>query len=98
MIAKELLALAAHDKEKETQYCETLYYYLTCGRSLKMTSEALFTHRNTILYRIRRMQNDYSLPLGDPSAHTGLLLGVSLILFETKGPDFFLARTTKHVE
>ena len=90
LLSQELLALAAHDKDKGTQYCETLYHYLTCGRSLKMTGNALFTHRNTVLYRIRRMQNDYAIPLDDPAAHTDLLLGVSLILFETKGPDFFL--------
>ena len=89
LISQDLMALAAYDKEKGTQYCETLYYYLTCGRSLKMTGDALFTHRNTVLYRIRRMQNDYAIPLDDPLAHTDLLLGVSLILFETKGPDFF---------
>lgn len=98
LIAKELLILSAYDKEKNTQYCETLYYYLTCGHSLKMTGEALFTHRNTILYRLRRMQNDYNIPLDDPAAHTDLLLGVSLILFETKGPDFFLKQIKEQAD
>ncbi len=90
LIAKEIRALAAHDKEKNTQYCETLYHYLTCCRSLKKTCDALFTHRNTVLYRIRRMQDDFHIPLDDPDAHADLLLGVSLLLFEEKGPDFFL--------
>lgn len=82
--------MAAHDREKNTQYCETLYYYLICCRSLKKTCDALYTHRNTVLYRIRRLQEDFDIPLDDPSLHADLLLGVSLILFETKGPDFFL--------
>lgn len=43
-----------------------------------------------MLYRIRRLQEDFDIPLEDPSLHADLLLGVSLILFETKGPDFFL--------
>ena len=93
LIAREVRVLAEHDREKGTQYCETLYYYLTCAHSLKMTCEALFTHRNTILYRIRRMQEDFSIALDEPAAHADLLLGVSLILFETKGPDFFCAGT-----
>lgn len=71
-------------------YCETLYHYLTCCHSLKKTSDALYTHRNTVLYRIRRLQEDFAIPLEEPSQHADLLLGVSLILFEIKGPDFFL--------
>ena len=91
LISIELRRLAAHDREKNTQYCETLYYYLICCRSLKKTCDALYTHRNTVLYRIRRLQEDFDIPLDDPSLHADLLLGVSLILFETKGPDFFLS-------
>ena len=91
LISVELRRLAAHDREKNTQYCETLYYYLICCRSLKKTCDALYTHRNTVLYRIRRLQEDFDIPLEDPSLHADLLLGVSLILFENKGPDFFLS-------
>ena len=95
LIAKEIQVLAAHDKEKGTQYCETLYHYLTCCRSLVKTCDALFTHRNTVLYRIRRMQDDFRIPLDDPAVHADLLLGVSLLLFEEKGPDFFLSAVNK---
>ena len=90
LIPIALRRLAAHNREKDTQYCETLYPYLTCCHSLKKTSDALYTHRNTVLYRIRRLQEDFAIPLEEPSQHADLLLGVSLILFEIKGPDFFL--------
>ena len=90
LIAQEVRTLAAHDREKGTQYCETLYYYLICCRSLQKTCEALFTHRNTVLYRIRRMQEEFGIPLDEPVKHADLLLSVSLLLFEAKGPDFFL--------
>lgn len=92
LIPIALRRLAAHDREKDTQYCETLYHYLTCCHSLKKTSDALYTHRNTVLYRIRRLQEDFAIPLEEPSQHADLLLGVSLILFEIKGPDFFLRK------
>ena len=92
LIARDVRKLAAHDKKKGTQYCETLYHYLTCCRSLQKTCEALFTHRNTVLYRIRRMQEEFGIPLEEPSLHADLLLGASLVLFETKGPDFFLLK------
>ena len=90
LIPIALRRLAAHNREKDTQYCETLYHYLTCCHSLKKTSDALYTHRNTVLYRIRRLQENFAIPLEKPSQHADLLLGVSLILFEIKGPDFFL--------
>ena len=95
LVSPELRRLAVHDREKGTQYCETLYHYLTCCHSLIKTSNALYTHRNTVLYRIRRLQEDFLIPLEEPSQHADLLLGVSLILFDTKGPDFFL-RTPKN--
>ena len=92
LVSPELRRLAVHDREKGTQYCETLYHYLTCCHSLIKTSNALYTHRNTVLYRIRRLQEDFLIPLEDPSQHADLLLGVSLILFEIKGTDFFLRK------
>ena len=43
-----------------------------------------------MLYRIRRMQEEFAIPLDEPVKHADLLLSVSLLLFEAKGPDFFL--------
>lgn len=89
IIPPKLRELAAHDRKKETQYCETLYTYLICSCSLKKTCDMLFTHRNTILYRIKRIREDFGIPLDDPASHTEILIGTSLILFKTKGPFFF---------
>ena len=91
LVSERIRFLSVCDREKGSQYCETLYHYLSSGRSLKETCAALFTHRNTILYRIHKMRDEYGVPLDDPSAHLELLLGVSLALFRTKGADFFLA-------
>ena len=90
LIPAELRGIAAHDREKGSHYCETLYYYLTCSRSLKKTCDVLYAHRNTVLYRIQKMREEFRIPLDDFVMHTDILLGVSLILFEMKGPDFFL--------
>lgn len=90
LIPPALRALAEHDTKKQTQYCETLYHYLVYSRSLKRTCDALFTHRNTVLYRIGRMRDDFLIPLDDPARHTELLLGTALLLFQKEGPDFFM--------
>lgn len=90
LISPSLYRIFAYDQEKKTQYCETLYWYLVSCHSLKKTCDALYTHRNTILYRIRKMQEDFGLPLDDPSAHLELLAGISSLLFNIKGPGFFM--------
>lgn len=89
LVSPKLISLAEHDKAKDTMYLETLYYYLICNRSLQKTCDALFTHRNTVLYRIRRIQEDFLISLDDISTHTELLLGTALLLFELKGAAFF---------
>lgn len=90
LILPQVKALAACDREKGSQYCETFYYYLTCGRSLKDTCAALFTHRNTVLYRIHKMREDFAVPLDDPAAHTALLLSTALTLLDSKGAELFI--------
>ncbi len=92
LFSERIRFLSVCDREKGSQYWETLYHYLSSGRSLKETCAALFTHRHTILYRIHKMQDEYAVPPDDPSAHLELLLGASLALFRTKGADFFPAR------
>ena len=93
LVTPELQKLAKHDKEKGTQFCETLYLYLCCNRSLAKTGDMLYTHRNTILYRIRKIQYDFGIPLDDDSSHTELLLGVSVLLFADRGAEFFMRGT-----
>ena len=90
LISPELRALAEHDRKKGTQYCETLYFYLIYSRSLKKTCDALFTHRNTVLYRIERIRDDFLIPLDDPERHVELLVGVAILLFQNEGAEFFL--------
>lgn len=90
LILPQVKALAACDREKGSQYCETLYYYLSCGRSLKDTCAALFTHRNTVLYRIHKMREDFAVPLDDPAAHTALLLSTALTLLDSKGAELLI--------
>ena len=90
LIPDSIRAICACDRDRGSQYCETLYHYLCCGRSLKETCAAMFTHRNTILYRIHKMQDEFGVPTDDPEAHLELLLGVSLALLRDRGTDFFL--------
>ena len=41
------------------------------------------------------MQEEFGIPLDEPVKHAALLLSVSLLLFEAKGPDFFLPKLSR---
>ena len=90
LVMPELKRRAEHDREKGTQFCVTLYWYLCLGHSLAKTGEKLFTHRNTILYRIRKLEDDFGIDLEDDSLHAELLIGVSILLFADRGAEFFM--------
>lgn len=90
MIDAQVSALASHDAENGTALCETLYHYLCSARSLKQTCEELYTHRNTVLYRIRKIKEDFGIPIEDPREHLRLLMSVSLVLLKSHGVQYFL--------
>ena len=68
------------EKEKnEDELFKTLLIYLDNERSVNKTSAALFTHRNTVMYRIRKLQETYSLNLDDPGTRYYLRLSMQVL-------------------
>lgn len=61
-----LLPLEAHDNRQQGDLIETIRAYLATGGNLKRVSEILFTHYNTIIYRINRIRDVYGIDLRDP--------------------------------
>lgn len=54
---KEILEpLVKYDKEKGTELIETLNKYFECAGNLKKISEEMYTHYNTVIYRIQRIK------------------------------------------
>ena len=89
-VLPEVRRLAERDREEDTLYCLTLYTYLACHHSLNETCERLFTHRNTMLYRVRRMREDFNIPIDDPEQHLMLLLSAALGLMDLGQESVFL--------
>lgn len=77
----EVRALWERDARGGTQYVLTLYRYLECGRSLKRAAEALFVHRNTLVYRLDRLRELVGRQLLDDRERTlQLMLSCWLLL------------------
>ena len=49
--------LIAYDSKNDTELMETLEVYIEEGRNLNRTSEKLFIHKNTLKYRIKRIED-----------------------------------------
>ena len=63
-----------YDRKNETQYFETLKVYLLNEMSYQKTAEKLFIHKNTVIYRIRRIEELFRLNLKDCRVITALYL------------------------
>lgn len=87
---EDILHLLNHDRETGSSLCITYYTYLICGGSLQETGKRLFTHRNTIQYRMRRMREDFGIDTGAPERFTPHLLSLALALVQLGQESLFL--------
>lgn len=56
-MSEELLKpLIEYDEKHNSNYIETLEWYLKCNGSIQAVSEVMFTHRNTVIYRIANIK------------------------------------------
>lgn len=70
--------IAAFDEQHGTNDLKTLFLYLICERKVSAACEALFLHRNTLLYRIEKMQDRFGFNLDDPNVRQQIMLEYSL--------------------
>lgn len=89
--------IAEYDKENSGELCLTLYTYLCCRHSLKDTCERLYTHRNTVLYRIRRIKEFFGIDTDNPELCIMYLLQAALELVKTGEDALFIRSENKNV-
>ena len=58
-------ALARLDEQEDAQYIRSLRAYLSDGLNLRRAAERLGVHRNTLAYRMRRIEARFALDLSD---------------------------------
>lgn len=69
-----VMRIARFDKQNGTNDLRILFTYLKNERDARVTSEELFIHRSTLLYRIRRMENRFGFDLDDCKVRQRLTL------------------------
>lgn len=71
--------LRNYDMQKNTEYFATLYAYLLHDKNVTATANALFIHRNTVTYRIEKIESILGSSLQDSSHSFWILLTCKLL-------------------
>lgn len=79
-----------YDKENHTVYCETLYYYELKNHSVIETAQELFTHRNTVVYRLRKIKDMFHIDDAHESEKLTRLISLGLCLIKMDQDDIVL--------
>lgn len=70
--------LVEYDKKKSTELIKTLESYFNNNGNLKKMSDELFTHYNTILYRVQRIMEITGMDLENPSDRLNLDISLKI--------------------
>jgi DNA-binding PucR family transcriptional regulator len=68
--------LVEHDLERRSDLVRTLRAYFAAGSNASEAADRMFLHRNSMLYRLERIQRLTGLDLKDPRAALALQLGL----------------------
>jgi purine catabolism regulator len=70
--------LVEYDNKKSTEFVKTLEAYFENNGNLKKMADALFTHYNTVLYRISRIQEIAGINLENPRDRLNLEIALKI--------------------
>ncbi len=73
-----LARLKRYDEQHGTDFYNTLDQYLLAERNVVATARALFIHRNSMIYRLQRIQQLLDVDLDDPNTRLYLLLSFQI--------------------
>ncbi|KZL91791.1 PucR family transcriptional regulator [Clostridium magnum] len=76
-----LITLIDYDRRNNTSYSESLYAYLSNGNSIAAAANALNIHRNTMDYRISKIEEIMNLNLSNPDITLSLYLSYKILKF-----------------
>ena len=74
-----VVALTRYDRNHNDNLRDVLYFYLINDRSITNTASALYMHRNTVLNKVRKINQILGLDLDDRHLRQRLLFSCQLI-------------------
>ena len=64
-----------------------LYYYLNTERNISLTAKLVHMHRNSVIYRLQKIQDMLHLNLDDPNVRLRLMITFKILQMEGKLPE-----------
>lgn len=74
-----LQPLIDYDRVNQTDLCQTLQCYLNNDGSVKDTAEELFVHRNTVNYKLNKVEEILEIEMSSLAARTELIIAFKLM-------------------
>jgi len=68
--------LVEHDRDRRSDLVRTLRAFFAAGGNASEAADRMFLHRNSMLYRLERIQKLTGLDLKDPGVALALQLGL----------------------
>ncbi|NLW72385.1 MAG: PucR family transcriptional regulator [Chloroflexi bacterium] len=73
-----LKSLIEYDNGRDGELLETVRVYFENSGNLRKMSEVLFTHYNTVIYRVNRIRDVFKIDLKDPETAFNLQLAIKI--------------------
>lgn len=85
--------ICEYDRQERSEYRATLMAYLRSGCNLRVAAEMIGVHRNTLAYRIKRLEELFGISLDEPNTCFELLF--SFTALEASGINWDEYKKTK---
>jgi len=76
-----VLAVTRYDRTYNSDLRDVLFAYLMNRCSISRTAKAMYMHRNTIIYKINKIEEILGQPIDDPSLRFALIFSCMLIRY-----------------
>lgn len=80
-VEQQLSPLLQYDRENNGELIKTMQMYFECKLNLNQTAKELFIHRNSLMYRFKRIEELTDRSLDKPDTLKSLFLGILLLEF-----------------
>lgn len=74
-----VLEMQSYDRQHHTEYLKDLTLYLSCGKNIKKAAKQAGVHKNSMYYRISRLEDKFFLSLGDDDTCFALQLSLKIL-------------------
>ncbi|WP_160317159.1 PucR family transcriptional regulator [Oxobacter pfennigii] len=79
--SKWIFELMEYDKVNHTKFMQTLYVYLICGRDVSKAAHIFNIHRNSMDYRIKKIEEILDIDISDAETHFALYSSIKILSF-----------------